>query len=287
MNAETPEPLWREVVGDTEPWRRGRWFLVVFAVLQLASQIWVIGTALLGGFIEWALGFGLGATLFWLTFYFIWIGVHWVRWVSAGLSGLVAFAKLVWGIRDGSGLLVLDGTISFAISAYLGLAPAVYFFAVRQKERIQWKETFAVAAVFLVLLGSLATAMLGLGFYKVQIDARAREFADRAFRRIFVDGDTQWLRAHATERFVQEHGWDRMSWFMTDRYMRIGIPEDLSQAQGRLQFVYRFPLSLAVFGRMSCEATGAEGRVRMHLLLVHPGDEWQIDAVWWKYTYGD
>ena len=32
------------------------------------------------------LGLAIFALLFWLQFYFIWIGVHWVRWLNGGVE---------------------------------------------------------------------------------------------------------------------------------------------------------------------------------------------------------
>ena len=46
-------------------------------------------------------------------------------------------------------------------------------------------------------------------------------------------------------------------------------------------------MSLAVLGRMSCQAIGNEGNVRLHFMLLQTDGEWQIDALWWKYAYGD
>lgn len=111
---------------------------------------------------------------------------------------LVAFANLIWGLRDGNALRIIDGTLGLPIAAYLGLAPSVYFFALRQKEVVRWKESLIVAAVFGLLLVSAGAAMLALFGYKAHLESRGRAFADRAFRRIFVDGDSEFLRSHAT-----------------------------------------------------------------------------------------
>jgi hypothetical protein len=146
VQAEQPEPLWREVVGDTEPWRRGRIFLVVLAVWVLATQIIGIGSSVLLGQIERVLAAAIGGIVFWLLFYFIWIGVHWVRWICGGSMALLAFAHLIWGIRDGNLIRLISGSLNFPVAAYLALAPSVYFFALRQKERVRWKESLAVAA---------------------------------------------------------------------------------------------------------------------------------------------
>ena len=63
-----PEPLWREVVGDTEPWRRGRIILILLAVLIAVNQALLFGVMVLNGPLEIVLTFGIGAALFWLMF---------------------------------------------------------------------------------------------------------------------------------------------------------------------------------------------------------------------------
>ena len=71
MDSIESEPLWREVVGDTEPWRRGRIILIVFAILTLLNQALLFTAMALNGAVEVVLGFAIGGVLFWLLFYFI------------------------------------------------------------------------------------------------------------------------------------------------------------------------------------------------------------------------
>jgi hypothetical protein len=283
VQAEQPEPLWREVVGDTEPWRRGRIFLVVLAVWVLATQIIGIGSSVLLGQIERVLAAAIGGIVFWLLFYFIWIGVHWVRWICGGSMALLAFAHLIWGIRDGNLIRLINGSLNLPISAYLALAPSVYFFALRQKERVRWKESLAVAAVFALLFVSAATTITALLGYKAQLQERGQVFADRAFRRIFIDGDSSFLRSHTTERLMKEEGWERLSWFMADRYMRIGEARNIRPARGQLQFWYQFPATLVPHGRMSTYAESDQGPVQLTVVLGGGGGDWRIDGIWWRY----
>ena len=283
MNVDQPEPLWREVVGDTEPWRRGRLFLILLAVWEVLIQCIRVGTEILLGRIEVLLGVAIGAMIFWLLYYFIWIGVHWVRWLSGGWMGLVAFANLIWGIRDGNTMRLIDGTIGFPIAAYLALAPSVYFFALRQKETVRWKESLAVAAVFVLLLASVGATAFGLHSYKTQLEENGRAFADRAFRRVFVDGDTAFFRAHVTERLMQEEGSERLNWFIADRSRRVGEAQNLAPAEGRLQFWYRFPATLVPHGTMRSSAESDHGPVRLNLRIGNAGGQWQIDAIWWRF----
>ena len=284
MKPDQPEPLWRDVVGDTEPWRRGRIFLVVLALWTALTHLLLIGSQILVGRVDVVLAAGLGALVWWLLFYFIWIGVHWVRWVSAAFSGLVAFANLIWGILYGNPVRLVDGLIGLPIAAYLGLAPAVYFFAIRQKETVRWKESLAVGAVFALLLVSFGTGLVTLARYKSHLETRAHAFADRAFRRVFVDGDSEFLKNHATARLMQEEGWDRLSWFMADRYMKLGVAQDISPARGRLRFWFRFPSTLVLEGQMSAYATSENGPVRLDALVGQVGGDWQIDSIWWRFV---
>ena len=285
MKFDVPEPLWREVVGDTEPWRRGRLFLVLLAIWELIVNCVALGRLILLGRVELLVMAVIGIIIFWLLFYFIWVGVHWVRWISGGFLCLVAFANLIWGIRDGNVIRLIDGSIGFPIAAYLALAPSVYFFALRQKEIVRCKESLVIAGVFGLLLASAGATAVGLFSYKSNLEARGRVFADQAFRRIFIDGEEPFLRRHVTERLLQEEGWDRLSWFMTDRHLRLGAVRELQPARGRLQFVYRFPTALFCHGRVSSEALGKEGRTKLHLQLIETGGEWQIDGIWWQYSY--
>ena len=284
MTADAPEPLWREVVGDTEPWRRGRLFLIALALWQFTVHAFMIGSHILLGRIDVVLVLGVGALTFWLLFYFIWIGVHWVRWLSGGFSALLAFANLIWGFRDGNSLRIIDGTIGLPIAAYLALAPSVYFFALRQKEVVRWKESLAVAAVFGLLLCSFGAGIVGLFGYKAHLENEGRAFADRAFRRVFVDGDSNFLRTRLSERTLKQYGWDRMSLFMADRYMKIGVARNLRAARGQLRFWFRFPGTLVAAGRMSTYAETEQGPVRLEMAVVQGGGEWQIDALGWRFV---
>ena len=192
-NPGEPEPLWREVVGDTEPWRRGRLFLILLAILTFCLQCLSFWGLVLAGDIQRMLGLGIFVLLFWLQFYFIWIGVHWVRWLNGGWSALWGFALLIWGFRDGSPLALVVGVYSLVVGCYLGFAPSVYFFAKRQRESVRWMESLIVAAVFLLVLGSLGAGVLGLMGHKAHLEQEARRFADTAFKRIFSDHDTYFL----------------------------------------------------------------------------------------------
>lgn len=284
MNPKEPEPLWRTVVGETEPWRRGRLFLILLAILTFVLQGLSFWGLILAGDIQRMLGLGIFALLFWLQFYFIWIGVHWVRWLNGGWSALWGFALLIWGLRDGSPMALVVGAYSLVVGCYLGFAPSVYFFAKRQRESVRWMESLVIAAVFLLLLGSLAFGVLGLIGYKVHLEQEARRFTHTAFTRIFADHDTYFLLESATDRLLGAGGGrERGTQFMQDAHMRAGDVHDIKPSVGSLRFRFSFPLNLGSEGEMIAEGVGDRGRVRMHMRVVEAGGAWKIDAVWWTY----
>ncbi len=109
---------------------------------------------MLGGLIEQVTINTAVAVFFWLQFYFIWIGVQWVRWLQGAFSIIVGFAMLIWGFEGSSTVLLVIGTYNFFTGAYVGFAPAVHFFAQRQRERRDLKYALLVGIVFLLLLAS-------------------------------------------------------------------------------------------------------------------------------------
>lgn len=287
----TPEaaPLWRQVVvGDTEPWRRGRMFVVVYALINLANQGILLADVILRGFLDPLIYFGATAVIFWLQFYFIWIGVSWIRWLHAGLVLLIGFALTIWGVRDGVQLWIGIGLFNLVLGAYLGFAPSVYFFGKRQRQNRRWIDVLVVAGVFLLILGSLAAGIIGLAGYRARRLAEAREFADRAFRHIFTEHDTQFLVEHATARLVKEGGgMDSLTRFLQDATMRAGDVHDIAPAVGTLRSWYRFPLNIGFYGEVTAEGVGDRGGIQLSMRIGEGGGEWQIDAVWWRYWTPD
>jgi hypothetical protein len=285
----TPEatPLWREVViGDSEPWRRGRLFLVLLACFSLLFQGLGMASGIIKGSIEVVFVQGIFALIFWLQFYFIWIGVHWVRWLNGGLSALYGFAFIIWGFRDGSAIAWMIGLYSFVMGCYLAFAPSVYFFAKRQRETVRGMESLGIGLVFLVLLGSLLAGTFGLMAYKANVEREAREFADTAFRRIFTEHDTNFFLEHASDRLVNAAGSrGELTRFLQDATMRAGDVHEIGQPQGSLRFWYSFPLRLSSEGPMTAPGKGEKFRIRMQMIIGESDDDWQIHAIRWYPDY--
>lgn len=282
-STDTPPPLWQTVVGDTEPWRRGRLALIVLAVLTALVQAFTLSRLILAGVIEQAAINAALAALFWFQFYLIWMGVHWVRWLQGIGSICSGFAFLIWGFVWGATTLIPIGAFSLLMGSYIGFAPAVYFFAVRQRERRDWRVTLAVGAVFMLLVASLGALIFGLGRYRQELEARAHAFADTAFRSLFAEHDTYFLLNHATERLKSPpYGRGYLSGFMQDAAIRAGDVRDISRSTGAVALSYRFPTTFFVSGDMRASGMTDHGPVNLRLAIGGVPANWQIDGFsWW------
>ena len=142
-----------------------------------------------------------------------------------------------------------------------------------------------VAAVFLLLLGSIGAGTAGLLGYKVSLEREARQFADVAFRRIFAEHDTYFMLDHASERLLRNgRGRDGLTRFMQQAMIRGGDVYDIEPAVGSLRFSFSFPSHLGTEGEMIAKGKGIHGRsVRMHMIVAEAGSAWTIHAIRWTY----
>src|ERR1700731_824030 len=92
--------LWEQLDSEVEPWRRGRMVLIVIGLLHFAFQALLFAAGIVLGDTEGLVKLATVSVLFWLQFYFIWIGVSWVRWMAGAWAGAVGFVYLIWGWRD-------------------------------------------------------------------------------------------------------------------------------------------------------------------------------------------
>lgn len=282
MKTDDAEPLWREVVGDTEPWRRGRWVLVLFAAASLILQLFTVGMLALGGFIDLLMINAFSAAVFWMLFYFIWIGVHWVRWLYGVCAVLYGFVMIVWALGWQTPVLLLIGSFSLVAGGYVGFAPSVYFFALRQRERRNALFTLAVATVFALLLLTLGCAILGLLRYKNEMQEEARDFADVAFRRIFAEHDTYFLFEHVTDRMMSPpYGRGYLSGFLQDATIRLGDVHDFRRSQGGVLLRYQFPATFFVVGQMASGGTSNKGPTELRIFMGGVPGSWRIDQLGW------
>jgi hypothetical protein len=279
---EEPEPLWRQVLAGEQPWRRGRIFVVLFAIVTFVSQLLALGIRIAVGDIEMFIIAGFLAATFWMLFYFIWIGVHWTRWVVAGLLGFTGFTQFLWSFHNGSVLEAFLGGMNLCMAAYLGAAPAVYFFAMRQREKRDWRIALAVAAVFLLLLGSFGTGAFAIASYRTALEAEGREFASNALRHIYVEHDEEFLLARATERMRTPDNLNRLHDFMLDAQGRLGLVSNIELRRVMLRVWWSFPARMVCAGQVTAAGDSFRGPVYMYLVIGNAGAEWQVDGVWWK-----
>ncbi len=284
MKESTPQPLWREVVGDPEPWRRGRLLLGGFALLMIALQSFLLFDAISVGEIDVVLILASNAAFFWLQFYFIWIGVHWVRLLLGIWNMITGFCLLIWGWRDSNGLQAFLGIAILVVGVYLCLSPSIYFFANRQKDRRNLIESIVVGLVFFLILSLLSTGTFELFTYKARLAAEAHEFADNSFRHIFNQHDTYFLMDHMSEKLRAEGGGQlHLTQFLQDATIRAGDVVGLQPAVGTIHFQYTFPALLEARGVMATTGKASNGNAEFYLRLVQNENGWQVDAVSWSY----
>ncbi|MDQ6622384.1 MAG: hypothetical protein M3Y86_02715 [Verrucomicrobiota bacterium] len=274
-----PESLW--LFGDPEPWRRGRNILLTIGLFYAALQGALFFGALFLGALEMAFSLALVLVLWWLAFAFIWFGTHWLRWLLGGGTMLTGFALFIWGIRDQSILQWSAGVIDLLIGAFC-FAPSVHFFAVRQKEHIRWPEKLAAAVIFVLLLVSFFTALLGVNAYRAATQREATHYGEEAFRRIFVENDTAFLLEEANARWKERDGNLGVTAPLTDKAMRLGDVTNTRVTNVALLSFYQFPSRIDYRGVIDGYGSARCGQVSLRLQISRPSGAWQIDGFWWK-----
>lgn len=275
----TPPPLWLEAIPDREPWRRGRdaiCFITFFLLLGEAAFIaWSI---LQGDLRSFLLAAGLGG-LGGIFLYFIWVGRNWPRWIIAPFFALAGFANLIWGIRDGDGLLLLVGIGGLIFFTYLALAPSVYAFARHQREWITLGESLIVATVFLLLLASLGSGLYAFYSYVVGVESEAFSFAATTFNQVFVYHDEEFLQSNLKkeERAITPH-------YFIDRLAN-ELGEPLSVGEVESKFTTRLiARNLWVEGKFQMPVIyDSNGPVWVNIQVSRIGDGWQIDHIGWNF----
>lgn len=196
MKADEPESLWN--YGEPEPGRQGRaailWIGLIVIVVQLALVVWSVFSGDIREVILRALA-----------------GVSRVFSCSSpgsARTGCVGslrrfafygFRAVIWGVISQRGELLLVGIGTLIIFAYLAFSPAVYAFAKRQRERAMLLESVAIGAGFLLVIASLAGALLALHVYKRNVEADAFKFAELTFRRVFINRHAAFLEEHSSD----------------------------------------------------------------------------------------
>jgi hypothetical protein len=282
MSPGTPS-LWEIYDTDKDLWRRGRIILATIGLFYFTSQCLILAAAIFTGNLERALALAITAVLFWLLFYFIWIGVHWIRWIWGGWNLILGFCMLIWAWRDESGMETLAACISLLIGSYLCLSPSVLFFARRQREIVRWDESLLIGAVcFLILLG-IAAGGIGLWIMHAQEEKEALVFADEAAQYIYLARDFDWVLAHVTKGSLQQHGNERLQYFFADTEAQLGTVKQISPARGMTNIRFYLPARIQSEAQVISTAETDGGPVELHAVLWNEGNGWQIDRIWWRY----
>jgi hypothetical protein len=280
---EDTRSLWEQYDSEVEPWRRGRAFLIGFGTLTAINDLFACVVFILSGQIETLFIFAAIRTMLWVQFYFIWIGVHWVRWLQGAFNMAHGFVLFIWSLQNESGAIMTFGMFMLGTGIYLTFAPSVYFFAKRQQAKRSWSESLLVAAVFAILLLSLTAGVLGLFRYKIRIQEEASTFADVAFARIFTEHDTYFLLDNVTARLLEPpfgHGY--LTKFLQEATMFAGDVQQIQRTSERIALRYGFPLSLFAQAQVQSEGVGARGHVLLKMQIVGTAGDWKIDdAQWW------
>jgi hypothetical protein len=101
--------LWELYHSEVPPWKRGRTILACIALSHFVLQCLLALAFVLDGSAVRVCAFGFAAVIFWLLFYFVWIGVAWLRWLWGVWNLATGFCLLIWAWRDLSELETLFG----------------------------------------------------------------------------------------------------------------------------------------------------------------------------------
>ncbi len=241
----------------------------------------MVRSILLGNLTGFLLAVGFGA-LAMLLLYFIWLGHNWPRWVLAPLFICSGFANVIWGIVQGNGLLFLVGLGSLTIFAYLMLAPSVYAFARRQRETIRPVESLVVGGVLLLVVASVGCGLYGFYVYDSDLQAQATFFAAKAFNKIFIEHDAEFLRANLKDEVRTMSP----SVFLASLDASLGPPQWVGSFRG--VFTTRLKQRrLFLTGLFQIPALFHETEpIWINLQVSRIGDGWQIDRVGWEFQPG-
>jgi len=213
-----------------------------------------------------------------LLLFLMWIGQNWVRWIAAPFFAFYGFRSVIWGVIYDNGELLLLGIGTLIVFSYLALSPAVYAFARRQRERTSWVEIFGIGSGFLLVIGSLASALLAFHIYKSGLEQEAIEFAELTFRRVFVNGDAAFLEANATDTRRQTRPREFINM----------IDDQLGKVQNVGPFAGRFSSRLTdgrvqLRGTVQTRAMFEAGGVWVDIEVSGVEREWGIDRISWSY----
>jgi hypothetical protein len=281
--AEDTRSLWEQYHSEVEPWRRGRAILVTIGCGYFISQALIAAAEIASGNIEQLLVSSIGFIVFWLQFYFIWIGVHWIRWLVGAWAGAIGFCWVIWGLGSSNVGMISLGAINLLIAAYFCLSPSVYFFAKRQRETVRWKEAAAIGIVCVLLLCSIVVALAGLWAFRNEQLGDAIECAETAAEQIYVNADRNWAFSHVTQQSLQHDGRARLEYFFQSANQSLRSVQQISNSRGWIRPRFYFPSQFDWDAYVICHAESQDGPAELHFVLSKAGKNWRIDHMWWSY----
>ncbi len=275
--------LWEQLDSDVEPWRRGRIALIVIAAFYVLLQAVTISQSFFAGNLEALLAFAAFCSVFWLSFYLIWIGFNWIRWLAGAWLGLSGFCFLIWALRDGNVVLGVAGSINILIATYFCLSPSVFFFAKRQRENRSWLHSGLVVAGLLLLSLTFFIGAIGLFAYQAHAQVAAIHFTQEAAQHVYGDGDRDWLSQHSTPQALARSDEKSLIAVFEDATRFVGPVTQISRTSGKARVLYRFPATLTCEAHMIADGISAYGHARMYFFIIDSGNGWQLQSTWWEH----
>jgi hypothetical protein len=276
--------LWEQLDSEVELWRRGRLFLIGIGLYHFITQIGLILATAFQGNLERSVLVAATAVLFWLLFYCVWIGLHWIRWVWGAWNLVIGFCLLIWGWRDQSAIETVSGTITFCIGFVLCFSPSIYFFACRQRQSVRWLEAGLIGVVCFLVLLTIGISSIGLFAVRREWQAQAVTFANEANHRIYHDRDLEWVRTRVTPSSYQRHGPERLQQFFARNRAQLGEVGPISDPQSKIILYFEWPFDLIAAVRVDCTAATQASPIEVHQILIGRREEWQIERMWWEYA---
>jgi hypothetical protein len=272
-----PTPLWKEVLGDAEPRRRGREAIIVVSIVILLGEALSVIAKLMSGnpgdfFLQIVIAWSVA-----LLLYFVWIGQSWARWILAPLFCIDGCWDIVWGIIGGNGLWVVVGIGELIIFTYLAISPSVYVFARHQRECIQRWEVLAISGVFLLVLLSLGSGILAFFIYQNTLKTEGTEFARMAFHRVFENRDPNYLEEHSSpgRRFSSPQNF-------INRLSDLGEIQSVGPLGTSFQSKF-VPYHLEIRGTARVRVVFQAAPLWVTISISRKETDWEIDHFSWNY----
>jgi hypothetical protein len=280
MGSET-RSLWEQLDSDVEPWRRGRAFLISFSLLQLLIQLFLLMVTAFAISIEVTAVAALSCVIFWFLFYFVWIGIHWVRWLWGLWDLVTGFCLLVWGLRDTNSFQLLFGGLSFVIGFMLCLSPSIYFFAVRQRESVRWFEASLMGGACLLLMAAIIVSLVLFIGVREGWRRDAAAFATEVNLHAYQDNDADWFAGRVTADALQRNGPEGMKSFCWANRLELGRIETFDPPKSRVMIRLTWPIDLTATAWVDCRAPARRRDIEIHEILVGQRGDWRIYRMWW------